>query len=100
MSMADRDGKIWKDGHMIDWRDLMVLCRKADIIVSERLLPRACIGRWLTIDPRMLRQTGGMAIALNPPKIETVRSAADDHPWMAVRADLPQYRRSNPAKRP
>ena len=21
MSMADRDGKIWKDGHMIDWRD-------------------------------------------------------------------------------
>ncbi len=86
--------------HMIDWRDLMALCRKADIIVSERLLPRACISRWLTIDPRMLRKTGGLAIALNPPKIETVRSAADDHPWMAVRADLPQYRRSNPAKRP
>jgi branched-chain amino acid aminotransferase len=21
MSIADRDGKIWKDGHMIDWRD-------------------------------------------------------------------------------
>ena len=21
MSMADRDGKIWKDGHLIDWRD-------------------------------------------------------------------------------
>ena len=21
MSMSDRDGKIWKDGHMIDWRD-------------------------------------------------------------------------------
>ena len=21
MSMADRDGKIWKDGHMIEWRD-------------------------------------------------------------------------------
>ncbi|MEY4466631.1 MAG: hypothetical protein RIR21_424 [Pseudomonadota bacterium] len=21
MSMADRDGKIWKDGHMVDWRD-------------------------------------------------------------------------------
>ena len=86
--------------HMIDWRDLMALCRKADIIVSERLLPRACIGRRLTIDPRMLRQTGGLAIALDPPKIETVRSVADDHPWMAVRADLPQYRRSNPAKRP
>jgi competence protein ComEC len=100
-----RGGRTWtvlatRSRHMIDWRDLMVLCRKADIIVSERLLPRACIGRWLTIDPRMLRQTGGMAIALNPPKIETVRSAADDHPWMAVRADLPQYRRSNPAKRP
>lgn len=21
MSMADRDGKIWKDGHLVDWRD-------------------------------------------------------------------------------
>ncbi len=21
MSMADRDGKIWKDGQMVDWRD-------------------------------------------------------------------------------
>lgn len=100
-----RGGRTWtvlatRSRHMIDWRDLMVLCRRADIIVSERLLPRACIGRWLTIDPRMLRQTGGLAIALNPPKIETVRSAADDHPWMSVRADLPQYRRSKPAKRP
>lgn len=86
--------------HMIDWRDLMAMCRKADIIVSERLLPRACLGRWLTIDPRMLRKTGGLAIALNPPKIKTVRSVSDDHPWMAVRAEIPQYRRSNPAKRP
>ena len=21
MSMADRDGKIWKDGQLVDWRD-------------------------------------------------------------------------------
>lgn len=24
MSMADRDGKIWKDGELIDWRDATV----------------------------------------------------------------------------
>ena len=24
MSMADRDGKIWKDGKLIDWRDAKV----------------------------------------------------------------------------
>ncbi|MDQ7969168.1 MAG: branched-chain amino acid transaminase [Oxalicibacterium faecigallinarum] len=24
MSMSDRDGKIWKDGHMIDWRDATI----------------------------------------------------------------------------
>jgi branched-chain amino acid aminotransferase len=24
MSMADRDGKIWKDGELIEWRDAKV----------------------------------------------------------------------------
>ncbi len=100
-----RGGRTWtvlatRSRHMIGWKDLVGLCRQSDIVVSERLLPRACLGRWLTIDPNMLRQTGGLAFTLNPPHVETVHSAVDDHPWMATRAGVSQYRRSNPAKRP
>ncbi len=87
-----RGGRTWtvlatRSRHMIAWRDLIALCRRSDIIVSERLLPRACIGRWLTVDPHMLRRTGGLAIALDPPRVEAVRAARDDHPWMAAPAD-------------
>lgn len=70
--------------HMIAWRELVGQCAAADIVVSERRLPRACLARWLTIDPRTLRQTGGLAISLDPASVETVRTPRDDHPWMAI----------------
>ncbi len=82
-----RGGRDWtvlatRSRHMIAWRDLVAECRRADIVVSERRLPRACKGRWLTIDPVLLAQTGGLAISLGPPAVETVRRSRDDHPWM------------------
>jgi competence protein ComEC len=85
----DRGGRDWtvlaiRSRHRIEWRTLTEQCARSDIVVSDRWLPRACLARWLTIDPRMLRQTGGLAIALDPPSIETVRTAQDDHPWMAI----------------
>ncbi len=85
----ERGGRQWtvlaiRSRHMIGWRDLTDQCRRADIVVTDRLLPRACLARWLTVDPRMLRQTGGLSISLDPPRVETVRSARDDHPWMAA----------------
>lgn len=85
----ERGGRQWtvlaiRSRHMIGWKNLVTQCRQSDIIVSERWLPRACLARWLTIDPRMLSKTGGLAISLDPPRIETVRLARDDHPWMVV----------------
>jgi len=86
-----RGGRNWqvlalRSRHMIDWRALVGACAAADIVVSERLLPKACHARWLTIDPRLLRQTGGLAITLAPLRIETVKAARDDHPWMIAAA--------------
>ena len=84
-----RGGRTWtvlalRSRHKIAWRTLIELCLRSDIIVSDRLLPRACLARWLTIDPRMFRHTGGLAIALDPAQVETVRAMHDDHPWMVV----------------
>lgn len=84
----ERGGRIWtvlaiRSRHMIAWRDLVGQCTRSDIVVSDRPLPRACVARWLTIDPSMLRQTGGIAISLDPSTVETVRTPRDDHPWMA-----------------
>lgn len=88
-----RGGRNWqvlalRSRHMIDWRALVDACTRADIIVSERRLPKACHARWLTIDPRLLNQTGGLAITLAPLRIDTVKPARDDHPWMTAAASV------------
>ena len=56
-------------------------CRDADIVVSDRRLPRSCTPRWLKLDKPMLARTGGVAIALSRPSITTVDEPGDRHPW-------------------
>lgn len=56
-------------------------CADADIVVSDRRLPRACRPRWLKADRAMLERTGGLAITLGAvPTVSTVASG-DRHPW-------------------
>ncbi len=61
---------------------LNAACAAADIVVSDRILPRGCAPRWLKADRAMLDKTGGLAIALANGTVETVRTGADDHPWV------------------
>lgn len=69
-------------------RDLIYLpimakaCAEADIVVSERWLPRACLPRWLKIDKGSLRKTGGVAIDLKNGIVRTVLAPGDSHPWI------------------
>jgi len=57
-------------------------CAEADIVVSDRRLPRSCVPRWLKADRDLLSRTGGLAIRLGAsPRVETVASAAGAHPW-------------------
>jgi competence protein ComEC len=68
--------------YRIDWSDLMEACAKADIAVSDRMLPRGCEPRWLKLDPQMLSRTGGLAIYLGAqPRIESVAAHIGAHPW-------------------
>ncbi|HEX8655369.1 MAG TPA: ComEC/Rec2 family competence protein [Allosphingosinicella sp.] len=58
-------------------------CAEADIIVSDRRLPRSCVPRWLKADRELLARTGGLAIRFGrTPRVETVASAAGAHPWV------------------
>lgn len=68
-------------------------CAAADIVVSERRLPRNCNPRWLKVDRTMLRKTGGMAIYLEPATVRTVKRPGDAHPWI-------ERRRIGQAKKP
>jgi competence protein ComEC len=66
----------------IEWRRIVAACAEADIVVSDRWLPRACTPRWLKLDRKMLEQTGGVAVFLGPrPRVESVAERIGQHPW-------------------
>ena len=63
--------------------ELVAACRAADIVVSERWLPRGCAPRWLKLDRPVVAKTGGVAITLASGRVQTVRRPGDLHPWRA-----------------
>ncbi|WP_428627043.1 ComEC/Rec2 family competence protein [Sphingopyxis sp.] len=66
----------------IDGADMAAACAAADIVISDRWLPRECAGRWLTIDRDSLAETGGLALYLDdPPLAVATLRAGDAHPW-------------------
>ena len=66
---------------LIEERALAAACERADIVVSERWLPRTCRPRWLKADGRMLAETGGLAIVLDGQKVAKVAQSQGDHGW-------------------
>ena len=62
-------------------RSLAAACDRADIVIAERRLPRSCRPAVLKADRRMLAQTGGLAIMLDPWSVRTVAGAQGSHGW-------------------
>ncbi|MFV0624942.1 ComEC/Rec2 family competence protein [Sphingomonas sp. ac-8] len=80
-------GRSWRilatrSGYLLPAAELIAACRSADIVVSDRRLPRGCTPRWLRLDRPALEKTGGLAIRFDPPEVRRVRPAGDRHPWM------------------
>ena len=68
--------------YRISWKPITDACAAADVVVSDRRLPRGCIPRWLKLDVPTLRRTGGVAIYLDKnPRIDTVAERVGEHPW-------------------
>jgi competence protein ComEC len=61
---------------------LVKACAAADIVISDRRLPRACTPRWLKADAPLLARTGGLSIRLgDPPRVTSVAAGVGKHPW-------------------
>ena len=66
----------------VEGKEMAAACAAADVVISERWLPRECAGRWLTIDRDTLPQTGGLALYLGEaPRAMTSLGAGDEHMW-------------------
>lgn len=78
-----------RSAYPLAWRDLVAACRVADVVVSERRLPRGCAPRWLRLDAPTLRRTGGVSVTLASGTVRTVRRARDRHPWIVAPMAMP-----------
>jgi len=66
----------------IEGADMAAACAAADVVISDRWLPRECVGRWMTIDRDSLAETGGLALYLgDAPRAVAALRAGDEHPW-------------------
>ncbi|WP_374147387.1 ComEC/Rec2 family competence protein [Sphingomonas sp. 28-63-12] len=88
LCLADRmvGGRRWRiiatrSAYPVPSAALIAACLQADIVISERRLPRRCRPLWLRLDRPILAETGGIAITLGSGRIVTVRQAGDRHPW-------------------
>jgi len=91
MCFADlvKDGRRWRilatrSSRLVDFGPLAKACAEADIIVSDRRLPRTCTPKWLKADRAFLARSGGLAITLgDSPTVSTVAQRIGRHPWSA-----------------
>lgn len=79
-------GRTWRilatrSAYMVPIAEFLAACRGADVVVSERGLPKRCAPRWLKLDRLLLRRTGGVALTLGRGKVVTILNAGDRHPW-------------------
>jgi competence protein ComEC len=66
----------------LEWAEMVKACAAADIVVSDRRLPRGCAPNWLKLDRHSLERTGGVAIYLDQsPHLVTVADQVGQHPW-------------------
>jgi competence protein ComEC len=83
-----REGRKWRllatrSTRFVDFAPLSKACAEADIVVSDRRLPRTCVPRWLKADRAFLAKSGGLSIALGEkPKVSTVANRLGNHPWV------------------
>ncbi len=97
-------GRTWRmlatrSSYPVAWADLIAACAAADIVVSERRLPRGCTPKWLKLDAPALRRTGGVAVTLAHGRVRTVRSLGDEHPWLNPPTVMPSRTATYPPTR-
>ncbi len=67
-------------------------CVAADIIISDRRLPRWCSPRWLKLDRAALERSGALTIHLATGRIVESNPRLGDHPWRPRAAPRRRFR--------
>lgn len=80
-------GRMWRvlatrSTYLVPTDQLVAACAAADIVVSERPLPRRCKPHWLRLDRTTLAKTGGVAVSFADGSVRMVRQPGDMHPWV------------------
>lgn len=85
LSRGDRDWRIMatRSRYMVPWRQLAGQCRTADIVISDRRLPKGCVPRWLKLDRPFLRRHGGVSVSFEAQVVRTAIDPLDGHPWLS-----------------
>ncbi|MFS2110417.1 ComEC/Rec2 family competence protein [Sphingomonas sp. Sphisp140] len=76
--------------YVLPWAEFTALCRRVDVMISDRRLPAGCTPRWLKLDRPALARTGGVAIAFGSGRVTMVRGAGQ-HPWLNPPKVQPPY---------
>lgn len=91
LCIADRvaGGRRWRilatrSPYRVSITELIAACRDADIVISDRRLPRRCTPRWLRLDRPVLYRTGGVSVTLGSGTVRTVFQPGDHHPWLPI----------------
>ena len=82
----ERGGRVWRlllsrGRDFVPVPALAAACERADIVISDRRLPRACRPRWLRADRALLSRTGGLTIDLAHGTVTSVAQTQGDHGW-------------------
>jgi competence protein ComEC len=62
--------------------EMAAACKRVDIVVSDRWLPKSCRPKWIKADRQLLEQTGGLAFYLEAQRVVTANENSHHLPWV------------------
>jgi competence protein ComEC len=79
--------RIWtilatRTAYQVPAMEMAAACRRVDIVISDRWLPKSCRPKWIKADRALLEQTGGLAIYLAKQRVITVNENRAHMPWV------------------
>ena len=89
----ERSGRNWdilmsRSSDIVTERALAAACERADIVISDRWLPRSCAPVHLRADARLLSASGGLSLVLTQEgvRVSSVAQAQGQHGWWRGRS--------------